>query len=194
MAAGDCRETCSLATGSQRLVNRITRACERAGDIRYSRRVSAKKTSASKPATALASKTPPAEGAPAVARGKLIERSVAAKRARLAREARADIALVKRRRARIAEDFYDIGEALARLKRPGVPESLGYTTFAELCERELGMSLGKANYLIAVVTHVPRAEAARLGQDRTVALLELADATPEEDTVTELARGIVKLP
>jgi hypothetical protein len=131
---------------------------------------------------------------PAASRSKLIERSVAAKQKRLLREARTDIALIKRRQARIAEDFFDIGEALVRLKRPGVVEALGRASFAELCERDLGMSLTKASYLIAVVQHVPRVEAARLGQDRTVAILELADATPDADTVAALAKGVVKLP
>lgn len=148
-------------------------------------------------ASSSAPKTSPTRAPPSPAatpQAKLIARSVADKQARLASEGRADIKLVKRRRARIAEDFYDIGEALARLKRPGVAEALEFASFADLCERELDMSVGKATYLIAVVTHVPRAEATRLGQDRTVALLELADATPELDTVTQLAKGTLKLP
>jgi hypothetical protein len=56
---------------------------------------------------------------------KRVELQVAAKQARLLKEARADLTLIKRRRARIAEDFYDIGEALLRLKRPGIAEALG---------------------------------------------------------------------
>lgn len=128
------------------------------------------------------------------AQAKLIERSVADKQARLAAEGRVDIELIKRRRQRIAEDFYDIGEALARLKRPGVAQALGHASFPDLCEAELGMSSAKASYLIAIVTHVPRAEATKLGQDRTVALLQLAEATPETDTAVDLAKGVLTLP
>src|SRR5689334_4307640 len=76
-----------------------------------------------KAATAL-KKNPP----PALAR--VDAREVAKKQKRLADEARADIALIQRRRQRITEDFYDVGEALLRLKRPGVAASLGYKSFA----------------------------------------------------------------
>jgi hypothetical protein len=58
----------------------------------------------------------------------LATRANAAASARLARivaEAKRDLALIKRRRAGIADAFYDIGEALVRLKRREVVIALG---------------------------------------------------------------------
>jgi hypothetical protein len=122
------------------------------------------------------------------------EKNAALKRERLAAEGRADLALIKARRQRIVEDFYDIGEALIRLKRPGVDEALGHKNFAALLRSELDMSLSKAAQLIAVVNAVPRNEARAMGQERTAALLELSRATPTEDTASALATSVLKLP
>jgi len=44
-----------------------------------------------------------------------------AARERLVKQAREDLALIKRRKAEIAEAFYDIGEALKRLRKEPVP-------------------------------------------------------------------------
>src|SRR6476660_9353009 len=70
------------------------------------------------------------------------------KQQELARAAHDDIALVKLKQAEIVSAFYDIGEALARLSRPGVPESIGHAGFAALVEHELEMSLTAASQLI----------------------------------------------
>lgn len=121
-------------------------------------------------------------------------KSATAKRRRLAEEGRADIALIHARQERIVEDFYDIGEALLRLRRPGVAESLGHKGFLELCSVELDMSANKASQLIAIVQAVPREQARALGQERASALLALAQATPEEDSVASLAKGKLLLP
>lgn len=122
------------------------------------------------------------------------EKNAALKRERLAAEARADIALIKARRQRIVEDFYDMGEALLRLKRPGVAEALGHKNFAALLRAELDMSPSKAAQLIAVVNAVPRHEARAMGQERAAALLDLSKATPAEDTAAALATSVLKLP
>jgi hypothetical protein len=122
------------------------------------------------------------------------EKNVALKRERLAAEGRADLALIKARRQRIVEDFYDIGEALLRLKRPGVAEALGHKNFAALLRSELDMSLSKAVQLIAVVNAVPRHEARAMGQERAAALLDLSRATPEQDSASALATSVLKLP
>jgi len=122
------------------------------------------------------------------------EKAAASKRERLATEARADISLIRARRERIVEDFYDIGEALVRLQRDGVAESIGYKRFADLCEAELEMSGQKAAQLIAIVKAMPREQARSLGQERASALLALAEATPEEDSAGSLALATLKLP
>lgn len=122
------------------------------------------------------------------------EAEVAAKQARLAKDARADIALILRRRERIAEDFYDIGEALVRLKRPGIAEALGRASFREVCAKDLQMSVSAADALVAIVSGVARADALRMGQERALALVTLARATPEADSAKLLENASRKLP
>jgi hypothetical protein len=139
------------------------------------------------------------KGAPGPAKlpaalAKRAEQAHAAKQARLAEQAREDIALVERKREVIADSFYDIGEALVRLKRPGVAESIGRKSFRELCEKDLSMSLSAAEELIAIVTNVPRGDALRMGQERARALVHLAKATPELDTPRSLEKAKRKLP
>ncbi len=135
----------------------------------------------------------PKRGLPAA----LVERAeaeVAAKQARMATDARADIALILRRRERIAEDFYDIGEALARLKRPGIAEALGRASFSDVCAKDLSMSLATAEELVSIVAHVRREDAVRMGQTRALALVALANATPEVDTAATLEKATRRLP
>jgi hypothetical protein len=127
----------------------------------------------------------------------LVERAheaVKAKRSRLVEEARADIALIHRRRQEITESFFDIGEALERLQPPEMAEVLGYSNFAELCEKELAMSPSKARQLIAIARGVKRSDAVLWGQDRAAALLALAEATPEPDSAALLAGAAYQLP
>ncbi len=119
---------------------------------------------------------------------------VAQKRRRLAEEARADIDLIRRRKDEITERFYDIGEALVRLLRPGVAEAAGHASFGELCEKELAMSHSKAKQLVAIVRGVRRGDAVKLGQERAAALLALAEATPEPDSAALLAGADYVLP
>ncbi len=123
-----------------------------------------------------------------------ISREMSDKQKRIAASARADIALIHRRRARITEDFYDVGEALVRLKAPGVAASLGYPSFSALCAAELGLSATKAAQLVDIVRGTTRDDAVAFGQDRVAALLALADATPEVDSATSLAHAKIALP
>jgi len=53
--------------------------------------------------------------------------------ARLLAEARRDLALIARRKGEIVEAFYDIGEALSRLKKREAIAALGRKSFAEVC-------------------------------------------------------------
>ncbi|MBI2391257.1 MAG: hypothetical protein HYV09_16835 [Deltaproteobacteria bacterium] len=105
-----------------------------------------------------------------------------AARQRLLKQAREDLALVKRRKAEIAEAFYDIGEALLRLRKEPVPKLLGYEGFAELCTRGLQISAATAGRLIEIVQRLPRRDALKWGKERAHALIELADATPASDS------------
>lgn len=111
-----------------------------------------------------------------------------AKLARLLLEAKADLTLIARRKAQVVDAFYDIGEALRRLKRKEIVAALGRKSFAEVCEKDARVSVSQAGRLIDIVEHMSRAEAVSMGQARASALVGLANATPEADTPGALLR------
>ncbi len=120
----------------------------------------------------------------------LVKRARAAALAKKQRDrARAEdlLALVLRRKQRISEDFYDIGLALKELQKHELYEALGCKTFDELLATRVELSFSLANALIKTVEQVPRKLAIDLGQSKTAALVELAAATPEDDTAASLA-------
>ncbi len=117
-----------------------------------------------------------------------------AKVARLKAQGTAAIERVRDLRARIEDDFLEIGQELATLVDPQVIEAMGYDDFAAVCVGPLGMSVGKARQLIAVTTRLAPQLARALGQDRAVALLSLVDATPEDDTPAEVWKATLTLP
>ena len=114
--------------------------------------------------------------------------------ARVAAAARADIAFIKERKESIAAAFYDIGEALVRLKKKGVAQALGYRTFEEICEREIGIGVTQAGELIDIVTRLTRDDAIQMGQTKAGAFSRLAEATPAPDTPVELFEKGVRTP
>ena len=57
---------------------------------------------------------------PALAKNALAKAEVA--RAKLLRRAHDDVSLIKRKQTEITDAFYDIGEALIRLRAPGMAE------------------------------------------------------------------------
>lgn len=56
------------------------------------------------------------------------------------------------------------------------------------------MSVATADKLAAVVANVPREDALRMGQERALALVTLARATPEADSATSLEKTVRELP
>lgn len=102
--------------------------------------------------------------------------------------AKKDLALIARRRAQIVESFYDIGEALVRLKNKDVIRALGRRSFAEVCEKDVNMSPAQADRLVDIVTRMTREEAMSVGSTKAAALVGLANATVEDDTPGELLR------
>ena len=115
----------------------------------------------------------------------------------LAKAARDDVALIKRRKGDIEDAFYDIGEALARLQQPGVLAALGVKkAFFAFVGDELGISPETASRLLAIVRSVSRADALAMGgQRKAAAFIDLAKATPTlRDTATSLASRAVKAP
>ena len=117
-----------------------------------------------------------------------------AKQARLLVKGRAAIAHIRERQVDIAANMVDIGLALVELKVEGMAEALGRSGFAEVCELDLGLPFSTANVLVALATKVPREVVTRLGTDRARAVLELVEATPENESIEELLRAKLALP
>lgn len=143
------------------------------------------------------SKKPAAKKAPPSLPKELATRAKAqhdAKLARVAERARAAVARIRERQVDVAANMVDIGLALAELKGEGMAESLGRTGFAEVCEKDLRMAVSTANGLIAIATKMPRELVTALGTDRAQAVLELVEATPEDDTAEEVLRAKLALP
>jgi hypothetical protein len=114
--------------------------------------------------------------------------------AAIAEEARANIGLARELIERIKRDFYELGEVLKRLKDSGAAQALGHRSFIELCDKELEISGTAATRLIRIVENMSRELARGLGQYQALAVLELCDATPEDDTPDDVAKGTVRLP
>ncbi len=60
----------------------------------------------------------------------------------------------------ITEAFYDIGEALAALEAKDVVLALGRKSFAEVCEKDAGLSASTGERLVATATSMTADEAA----------------------------------
>ncbi len=105
--------------------------------------------------------------------------AASSKRDRLHREARDLLTLIARRKKEITEAFYDIGEALTRLKSRDLLSALGRRTFAELCEKDAKISVATAERLVAIVASLTRVQALAMGQKKAMAMVTLAAATPD---------------
>jgi len=112
----------------------------------------------------------------------------------IAERARADVALIRERIARIKQDFYEIGLALSRLKQPAAFGALGYKSFHACCKGQVGISGAKADELVAISTSMSADLARGLGQKNAMALLTLCRATPEDDRPADLASANLTLP
>ena len=153
-------------------------------------RAPAKKPAAKKPAA----KKPAAKKPLPEALVKVGKAARAQRVARLAQRGRDALARVRERQTNIAANMVDIGLALVELKADGVAEALGRRGFTDLVAQDLAMSLTTANALIALATRVPREVTQRIGHGRAALLLELADATPEDDAPQDLLDAKIELP
>jgi hypothetical protein len=132
-----------------------------------------------------------ATGAARTPSAALVKRATAAadaKRNRLHAEACELLALIKRRKQEIGDAFYDIGEALARLGQKDMIGVLGRTSFAEVCEKDAGVSASTGRRLVEVFTSMTRDQAIAMGSKKAMAMVALAAATPEADTASGLYR------
>lgn len=94
---------------------------------------------------------------------------------------------IAKRRARIAEDFYEIGVALEKLSKPKLYKSLGYVSFEKLLQARRVMSRVQAVKLISVAQAYPKKLALRLGVEKGYALIRYTAATPAVDVARILA-------
>ncbi|MFO0640958.1 MAG: hypothetical protein U0183_17180 [Polyangiaceae bacterium] len=129
-----------------------------------------------------------------------------AKRATLAAKARRDARIealltsIQDRKRTLAGAFWDLGRDLVELHGLKAEAALGFATFYELCRAKCGISEAFVAGAMRIATELTRAAAIELGsQRRALAFLDLARATPEDDSATELskkglARGKVRLP
>ena len=91
------------------------------------------------------------------------------------------LAEIGRRKARVAEEFYDIGEALRELSHKRLYSALGHRSFGELLSARKVMSRSQAHKLIALVSALPRDKALALGSEKAALLVRYSGATPEAD-------------
>jgi hypothetical protein len=92
------------------------------------------------------------------------------------------LSLIERRKARISEDFYEIGKALRELKQKKLHFAAGFASFGEMLKARDVMSLTSAKKLIAIVASVPVEKALALGVEKAYALARYTAATPEPDS------------
>jgi hypothetical protein len=104
------------------------------------------------------------------------------------------LASIRDRKRTLAGAFWDLGRDLAELRAMRAEAVLGFPSFAALCSKECGLSEAFVAGATRVASELTREAALELGsQRRALAFLELARATPEDDTPTELLRkGITK--
>ncbi|MBK8256712.1 MAG: hypothetical protein IPK82_29080 [Polyangiaceae bacterium] len=133
--------------------------------------------------TALA---PPRKLSPALAAR--VDQLITRKREELVARGQDEIAFIRRKQSEIVAGFYDIGMSLVRLSEPGIVEALGFAGFADLVEKELTMSPARARDLMAIAKHIRREDALRWGQEKSAALVELAQVTSEADSPAMLLK------
>ena len=145
--------------------------------------------------TPVAKKKPSKKKAPTkpAKRSVLIERTLAASMARMRKELDAELALIRRRRSSIAEDFYDIAESLLRIDERRLYAADDCGSVEELVDKHELFSKETARKLLSVAAEVSRESATELGFERAFAAVRVARATPEPDTVDELLRGNAKI-
>lgn len=134
--------------------------------------------------------TKPAKPTPAGLLKNVAKVAARAKRTNATR-AKELVALIREKLGVAGAAFYDIGAALTELSQPALVSSLDYRSFAALVKTELGFSIAKARKMMAVAGGMKRSTALSLGFSRAAAVVELASATPEDDTPEQLARGKV---
>ncbi len=110
-----------------------------------------------------------------------------------ARRAESLLALVARRKARIVEDFFDIGEALRELRDHKLFQTIGYSSFRAMLDARGVMSHTQAVKLIASAKNYEREQALSLGLEKAYALVRCTAATPAPDSPKFLSETGAKI-
>jgi hypothetical protein len=98
---------------------------------------------------------------------------------------------IERRKARIVEDFYDIGVALKEIVDKKLFLQAGVASFGELLDARKIMGKSQAYKLVAIARSVSREKAIEVGSEKAYELVRLTEETPEPDTVDDvLATGV----
>jgi hypothetical protein len=101
--------------------------------------------------------------------------------------ARALLDSIARRKQRIAEDFYGLGEELRELRDKKLYAKVyGYSSFDVFLEERAVYSPTQARKLIAVVRGMSKARALKLGIEKAYAAVALAKATEAKDSADEI--------
>jgi hypothetical protein len=138
-------------------------------------------------------KTKPAKPLPKTFARKAAEHAEqAVSRARL--EAETLLELILSRRRNIEDAFYDVGEALVKLREPRLFGAIGASSFRDLVQNHLHLSTVHAHKLVGIAQQLSRKRALELGQERAAALVRLARASSDTDSAETLARDGVSLP
>jgi len=93
---------------------------------------------------------------------------------------------IERRKARIVEDFYDIGVAFKEIIDKKLFLQAGYASFGELVDARKIMGKSQAYKLIAIARSVSREKAIEVGSEKAYELVRLTEETPEPDTVDDV--------
>ena len=109
-------------------------------------------------------------------------------KARKAARAEELLALIERRKAQIADAFYDVGEALKELLRGKLYLALGHASFEDLLEKRRVLGYTRAKDLIRIVDRTPRHIALELGAEKSLELVRWTEATPAVDTPASVVR------
>ena len=114
--------------------------------------------------------------------------------ARLKAVGEAAVERIKEKLINIGENVLDIGNELVLLTQPGVANALGHADFEAVCRDALGLHPTTARRWMAVATTLKRRFVLSIGVDRARALMELCDATPEQDSPEDLLDATLTLP
>lgn len=134
--------------------------------------------------------------------GKKLPKELAANAQKLKRDAvarhktLARAALTRFRAARdaVSHAWWEMGAALRELADPVALAALGRRDLAELCAKDLDITHATARRILAVMARVTTDLAATVTLHRAEVLIELADATPDEDTPDDLVDATLTLP